>query len=798
MKFTLSWLKDYLETDADLGAVSDRLTSLGLEVESITDRSGELAPFLIAEIREAKPHPNADKLQVCRVFDGRETLQIVCGAPNARTGLKVVLAPIGTVIPAGEFTIRKSNIRDVESCGMLCSSAELGLGDDAAGIIELPANAPVGQQAAPFMGWDDPVIEIAVTPNRGDCLGVYGIARDLAASGLGKLKPLPNHESRITNHESRISVSIENTEVCPLFLGCCIKGVKNGESPEWLRRRLQSVGAKPISALVDITNYLSLSYNRPAHVFDADKLSGNVIVRSAKNGETFTGLDEKEYTLSKGMTVIADAKGVQALGGVLGGLASGVTFDTTNVFVEIALFDPITIAKAGRALQIDSDARHRFERWVDPGFAEAGMALALALIEDICGGEAGKVVRAGEVPDARKKIDFNVGLVRELLGIEIEEAAVVEFLEAVGCEVSGRGGAMAVITPTWRNDLNIPQDLVEEVARLYGYDNIPADRVPLPEHTTLPLTKTQRRRFDMTRALAARGLQEVVSYSFLSSQQAAAFRGGNDNEIRVENPISADLDVMRPSIVPNLLAAHQRNAARGMKSSRFFEVGPAFSGDQPGQQQRVAAGIRAGEAFDATPHMAVRPVDAFDAKADALTVIGEALPVGNLTVTRETPSYYHPGRSGALTLGKNVLAYFGELHPAVAKSFDIRENIVAFEVFLDTLPQPKEKAKAARPKLELANFQAVNRDFAFEVDEKTEAQTILIAVRKAEKQLVQNAAIFDVYQGKGVAEGKKSVALSVRLQPKDKTLTDDEIEAVCRKIIQSVQQATGGTLRDGR
>lgn len=786
MKFTLSWLKTYLDTDASLEQISETLTAIGLEVEEVIDRSAELAPFTVAEIKEAEQHPNADRLRVCQVNTGSETLQIVCGAPNARAGIKVVLASVGTVIPTNEMKIKASEIRGVKSNGMLCSATELGIGEDSEGIMELPDGAKLGQPFAEEAGLNDPLIDIAITPNRGDCLGVYGIARDLAAAGLGTLKKLAITPVK-GQGTSPINVSIKDTAKAPQFIGRHIKGVKNGESPEWLQHRLISIGHKPISALVDITNYLTFDLGRPAHVFDAGKLKGNLTVRDANDGETFIALDEKEYTLQAGMTVIADEKGPAALGGVIGGLESGCGEGTTDVFLEIAEFDPIHIAETGRALQIESDARYRFERGIDSGFLNDAAEHATQLILDICGGEASELVVEGKAPKQRT-LTFNTARVKELIGIDVKPAEITTMLEAIGCEVSGKD-TLEITIPHWRHDIAIEADIIEEITRLHGYNNIPSTPMPAGDGKAA-LSPDQRRRYDMRRVFAGRGMREAVTYSFMDNRIAAQL---TDTLVKLDNPISSELDVMRPSILPNLVQAAVRNADRGYPNAALFELGATFTSDVPGEEQRCLSAIRTGALNDRHPDCATRKVDAMDAKADAYAALSLAVPTDNLRVTRDVPSHYHPGRAGALLLGKNVLAYFGELHPAVLGALDC-DHAVGCEILLDNLPATKQKA-TQRKKLEASNLQPLARDFAFIVNDDVESGAVLATAKGVDKKLITNVALFDVYSGKGIDDGKKSLAINVTLQPTDKTLTDDEIEALSQKIITAVESDHGGVLR---
>ena len=796
MKFTLSWLKEHLDTTASLDEIVEKLTAIGLEVEEVVNHAEVLKDFTVAEILKAEPHPNADKLKKCVVDNGKEKLQIVCGASNARDGIKVVLASIGTVIPTNGMRIKKSKIRDVESNGMLCSADELGVGADSAGIIELPGSAKVGEPFAKSLGLDDPVIEIAITPNRGDCLGVRGIARDLAAAGLGHLKEMKFPETK-GKFSSDIDVKIKDKKKAPMFIGRHIKGVKNGPSPEWLAQRLESVGVGSISMLVDITNFLTLDLGRPAHVYDASKLKGNLEVRDAKKGEKIAALNDKEYELEAGMTVIADDSGPVAIGGVIGSKPTGCSDDTKDVFLEIALFDPITVAETGRKLQIDSDARYRFERTVDMGFVKKGADRATGLILDLCGGEASEYVIAGKEPNWQKTIKLRVERVKNLIGIEPSVSEIKHMLQEIGCTVykEKEDKIMEVDIPSWRNDLEIEEDLIEEVARLYGYDNIPTLPMPHIEDIKPALNAKQKRVFDMKRGLSARGLKEAVTYSFMSAKDAKFFNEGAEL-IEIANPISADLDVMRPSILPNLLSALARNQARGRNNLALFESGSIFEEAKVGAQKLTVSGIRAGKSVSKNHYGDERDVDAFDAKADVFAILSEYIPTDNLNITRDVKEYYHPGRSGAVLLGKNVLAYFGEIHPNVLSKMNVKGIVVGFEVFPDNLPEPKEKKSFARSKLDINNLQAVDRDFAFVVDDFVTAGEILKAVKKSDKELIDKVSIFDVYAGKNIEDGKKSVAITVRLQPKEATLTDEEIEKISSAIVGSVEKSVGGTLRD--
>ncbi|SDD64543.1 phenylalanine--tRNA ligase subunit beta [Rhodospira trueperi] len=801
MKFTLSWLKDHLETDASVEAIAERLTMIGLEVEAVEDPAAVLAPFTVAEVVAAEQHPNADKLRLCTVRTGtagEADLQIICGAPNARAGIKVVLARPGMTIPESGMVLKTGKIRGVESQGMMCSARELGLGDDHSGIIELPEDAPLGASLIDVMTFD-PMFDIAITPNRPDCLGVRGVARDLAAAGLGTLKPL-TVEPVPGTFDSPIAVrhdSDADQEACPMFVGRYIRGVKNGDSPQWVKDRLTAIGLRPISALVDVTNLISYEFARPLHVFDADKLKGHIHPRLARPGETILALDEKEYVLTPEDVGICDEAGPQGIGGVMGGLETGCTESTVNVFLESALFDPRRIAATGRRLGIDSDARYRFERGVDPESAILGAELGTRLILDWCGGEPSHLLIAGAPPAWRTEVPLDPARVRALCGVNLDSRACRRILEDLGCEVLAQDveGVLTVLRPSWRPDISAEHDLVEEVARIHGFDRIPTVSMPRDPMPKQVLTGEQTRRVAARRALAGRGLSECVTWSFLPKAHAEAF-GGGQPAMDLANPISSDLDAMRPSILPNLATAAQRNADRGVPNAALFEVGPDFQGGEPGEQRMVAAGLRAGQSgprhWDAPP----RPVDAFDAKADALAALAAAgAPVDNLQTAAEAPAWYHPGRSGTLKLGPKVLAWFGEVHPGVLKTLDVKGPMVACEVFLEAVPAPKAKATKARPLLAASPFHPVERDFAFVVPEDVAAESVVRAATGADKALIAGVSVFDVYQGDRLEAGKKSVAVCVTLQPTERTLTDEEIDAAGKKIVAAVKKATGGELR---
>lgn len=801
MKFTLSWLKEHLETAASLDEICTQLTSLGLEVEGVEDRAKALGGFKVAHVVEAVQHPNADKLRVCKVDTGSEILQVVCGAPNARTGMKAVFAPSGTYVPGSKMTLKPAEIRGVASNGMLCSEAELELSSDHDGIIDLPADAPVGAPYASIAGLDDPVIEISVTPNRPDCLGVGGIARDLAARGIGTLKS--NAPKAIAGTfkspvNVRLNLSADAASACPLFVGRYIRGVKNGPSPKWLQLRLKAVGLRPISALVDITNYLSLDRARPLHVYDAAKLDGDIQVRLGKPGEVLQALDGAEYALDDQMCVIADNSGPLGLGGVMGGEASGCSEATVDVFVEAALFDPVRTSSTGRKLSLNSDARYRFERGIDPLFTIPGMEQATALILELCGGEPSELVIAGHVPDTSKTVTFRPERVETLGGVKLPVARMTELLSSIGFISTPNQAALDVNVPSWRPDIVGEADIVEEVMRVHGYDHIPAVPLPRLRETALGvLTARQRRVRQSRRILAGRGSVEAVTFGFLPLSQARLF-GGGQPELQLANPISSELSTMRPSLLPNLMTAVGRNFDRGFRNVTLFEVGAQFENDTPEGQKLMATGVRRGASNDRHWAASPRDADAYDAKSDALSVIeGAGLPVANVQISADAPSWYHPGRSGTLRLGpKNILGYFGELHPAVLDAMDVKGPFVGFEVFLDNIPYGKAKTGRSKGPLDKSDFQMVERDFAFIVDEKIRAADLLKAASSADKKLIADISVFDLYQGKGIEDGKKSIAISVKLQPRERTLTEAEIDEVAARIVSNVQKTTGGLLRN--
>ena len=800
MKFTLAWLKEHLDTNADLNTIVDRLTVIGLEVELVKDRAKGLEPFIVGQVLNANQHPDADRLRVCSVDTGDREFQVVCGAPNAKAGMKGVFAPVGSYIPGTGITLKRTEIRGVESCGMLLSEREMGISDEHEGIVDLPEGSPIGALAIQVMGLDDPIIEIAITPNRGDCLGIRGIARDLAAAGLGTIKPLEAIPIP-GGFDSPIGVVLdfpdEKKDACPYFIGRYLRGVKNGPSPAWVQDKLVAVGLRPISALVDITNLMTIEFGRPLHVFDAAKVKGNVRPRMARADESLLALDGKMYAMDEEMCVIGDDVNAEALGGIMGGESSGCTEETTDVFIECAYFDPMRTAMTGRKLNLQSDARFRFERGVDPEFMEPAMEIATQHVLDLCGGEASNLVVAGAVPDWKRKITLRLDRVRSLGGVELSADEISSILGALGFVHATTENNFDITPPSWRPDIVGEACLVEEVIRMYGYDKIPA--VPMALEGAMPnaaRTLDQTRRFDGRRILASRGMTEAVTYSFLAEKDAMLF-GSIPNSIKLTNPISSDLSVMRSSILPNLINAAVRNAARGILDTAIFEVGPQFAGDQPADQTTAASGIRTGNNMVRHWLGNSRVVDAFDAKADVTAVLNElGIATDRLQVSPQAPSYFHPGRSGSFQQGpKNTLAHFGEVHPRVLKAMGIPGPVAAFEIFLDNVTKPKRKKDTARPHLSLSAFQRVSRDFAFVINEDVTAEMITSAANKVDKELITETDVFDVFAGGNLEEGKKSMALSITLQPMDRTLTDAEIEEVAKKVVASVTKATGAALR---
>jgi phenylalanyl-tRNA synthetase beta chain len=790
VKFTLSWLKEHLQTDASAAEVAETLTRIGLEVESVENPAEKLAPFTIAKVLTAERHPQADKLQVLTVDAGTgDPIQVVCGAPNAHAGMLGVFGAPGTYVPGSDITLKVAAIRGVESRGMMCSIRELELGDEHSGVIELPEDAPVGASYAEWAGLDDPVFDVAITPNRQDCMGVHGIARDLAAAGLGTLKAIdvPDIAGAFP---CPIEIRTDDREGCPAFYGRAIRGVRNGASPAWLQLRLKAVGQRPISALVDMTNYIMLSYGRPLHVYDLAKLEGAIVARRARDGEEMLALNGRTYRLDPTMTVIADQAHVHDIGGIMGGELSGVNESTTDILIECAYFDPERIALTGQKLGLASDARSRFERGVDPAFLDTGLALATQLALELAGGEASEIFRAGSPPDPDRGVAYRPARALELGGIDIPAPVQRHILERLGFRVE-EAETWRIAIPSWRRDVDGSADIVEEVVRIHGYDKVEAVPLPRTPGVARPTaTAEQKIERKVRRAAAARGLNEAVTWSFVSEAEATPFGGSN---WILENPISEDMKAMRPSLLPGLLAAARRNLDRGAESVRLFEIGRRYlaDGERPTlglvlAGARRARGWRTGKA---------QGFDAFDAKGEALAILAAGgAPVENLQTLATAAGVYHPGRSGRLCLGpKNALAEFGELHPATLKAFDLDGPVVAAEIFLDAIPQ-KRAAGHMREAYRPPALQAVTRDFAFLVAENVAADALLRAIRGADKQAIAGVRLFDVFTGEGVAPGEKSLAVEVTLQPGEKSFTDEELKAISDRIVAAAAKA-GARLR---
>ncbi len=800
MKFTLAWLREHIETDATLDEVAFALTDLGLEVEGVTDPAARLGAFTVGEVLEARPHPDADKLRVCRVATAAGEKQIVCGAPNARAGIKVVVAAPGDHVPGTDLTLKVGRIRGVESHGMMLTEREMELSEAHDGIVELDPAAPVGARYVDVVAFD-PAIEIAVTPNRPDALGVAGIARDLAARGLGRLiprepEPVPG---AFPNPVAIYLAPDVASEACPLFAGRLIRGVRNGPSPQWLQDRLRAIGLRPISALVDVTNFFTYDRARPLHVFDAGKLQAPVTVRLARPGERLVALDGKDYVFDGSETLVCDAHGPEAIGGVMGGMRTGVTEATTSVFVEAAWFDPVRTARTGRRHRILSDARYRFERGVDPASAVPGIEAATRMILDLCGGEASEVEVAGRVPVAARSYRLDPGRLRALVGMDLPRDEQVRILTALGFSAAGSGASLEVSVPSWRPDVQGEADLVEEIARVASLSKLVGAPMARSPGVARPVqTPMQRREGAARRRIAAAGYDECVTYSFIDAAAAGLFGGGGD-AVRLENPISSEMSHLRSDLLPGLLRAAARNQARGFPDLALFEVGAVFSGGEPGEQRLQAAGLRAGATAPRNPQGARRPVDLWDARADAEAALASIGAPAQLMTLRAAPGWFHPGRSAVLSLGpKTPLATFGELHPRVLAALDVKGPAVGFTLHLDAVPFPKARA-IARSALVVSDLPAVERDFAFVLDERIEAETVLRAARAADKGLIAEVSVFDVFAGPKAAaqmgDGKKSLAIAVRLQPTTATLTEAEIEAVSAKVVAGVEKATGGALR---
>jgi phenylalanyl-tRNA synthetase beta chain len=809
MKLTLSWLKDHLDTGASLDEIKRTLDSIGLEVESIDDPASALGRFTIARVVEAKRHPNADKLQVLQVEieKGKPAVEVVCGAPNAKTGLVGVFAPLGTYIPGTGITLEKKPVRGVVSNGMMLSEREMQLSEDHTGIVELEAKLgdKVGERYVDVLGLNDPVIEVKLTPNRPDCTGVRGIARDLAAAGLGMLKPEPKLSKVEGDYDCPVDIRLEfpagAEAACSCFAGRYVRGIRNGASPAWMQKRLKAVGQRAINAVVDVTNYVSIDRGRPLHVYDADLLKGAIRARLGNAGETFLGLDGKTYTVDEAMCVIADDARVLGFGGILGGEDTGCTEKTQNILIECAYFDPLRTAQTGRKAGVQTDARYRFERGVDPAFIEPGLDLATHLMMEVAGGKPSQRRIAGKPPVKPFAVDFSFDRVEKLMGLKLDQKDMRKVLEALGFGFSGKGPVFKVTAPSWRPDVHGPADLVEEIARIAGLEKVPA--APLPRLssgvTKATLTDIQKRVRRARRSLAGRGMVEAITWSFIKADEAKHF-GGGAASLQLANPISSELTTMRPSLLPGLLAAASRNRNRGFDDLSLFEVGQAYRGDKDTDQFVAASGVRVGASGvgGSGRHWrdGARDADLFDVKADVVAVLTAAgFEAGKAQISRDVPSWFHPGKSATLRLGpKTVLAHFGEVHPATLKLMDIAGPVAAFEVYLDALPREKRKSRA-RSAMVAADLLAVRRDFAFVLDDAVPAGDVIRAAAAADKALIRDVTVFDLYTGTGLPPGKKSLAIEVTIQPTENTLTDLQIEALSAKVIAEVKKSTGGEIR---
>lgn len=790
MKLTINWLKQYLETDRNQSELIEGFNKIGLEVEEVVDQHDIYKDFIVAKIISTLPHPEADKLRICQVDNGKETLQIVCGAPNARAGIKVVLAPVDSIIPANGLKIKSSKIRNIESNGMMCSARELAIGDDSSGIIELPENYRVGESFALQHGLNEVIIELSITPNRGDCLGIYGIARDLAAAGFGKLKPLDNKEF-IGSFESPIKVKIASPR-CSKYIGRYFKNINNQESPIWLQNLLKSIGINPISSLVDITNYFTFAFGRPMHVFDADKIN-NLEVRQAVDKEKFTALNDKTYQLTENDLVIASGTEIVGLAGIIGEKNSGVSKDSKNIFLEIALFDQDSVTKSGRHHQIDSDAKYRFERRVDSNFLEISLNLATEMILEICGGEYGKEILQETSKYQPRYIDFPLSELKRKIGIEYAKEEVINILSSLGFIIEEKENILSLTIPSWRNDISIKEDIVEEVARISGYDKIKEQELPNIGFVEFDLK--QKNLYRISRFAASLGLDEVVTFSFMNSKKASLFAPLNP-DLFIKNPISSELDYLRFSILPNLLDAAERNQNRGINNIALFEIASCYKGILPNEQFLCLSGLRTNQNHDKNLYHDERKVDVFDSKADIFAILNEiGIDPSKLQYNiNNLPIYYHPGRASALCMGKNIIGYFGELHPKIIRNYNLNGNAVGFELFLDNIPFPKSKF-GKKGNINISDYQEVERDFAFIIDQNIEVDSILRNILQLDKKLIRSVNIFDIYSGKGIDENKKSVAFKVTMQAQDHTLTEEEINSLSQKIISSISNLTKGILR---
>tara|TARA_B100000700_G_scaffold324229_1_gene429828 strand:+ start:1763 stop:4150 length:2388 start_codon:yes stop_codon:yes gene_type:complete len=794
MKFTISWLKEHLETTAANEEIVAKLTALGLEVEEYTDTSKIFSDFVVGQVLEEGKHPNADKLKVCKVDIGTAKVDVVCGAPNVEKGMKVVYAPPGSTIPVNQMKLKAAKIRGVESSGMMCSEYELGISDNHEGIIRLKDDSKIGQPYSEIAGMDDVVIEIGITPNRQDCLGVFGIARDLAASGLGKLKTRKNNGQK-GSIKSPINIETKDADLCPVFAGRYFKGVKNVKSPDWLQQKLKAVGLRPISALVDITNFVMLDLNRPLHVYDADKIDGKIIVRESKKGESFNALDEKSYDLKEGMCAIADEKKVLGLGGIMGGESSGCNESTKNVLLESALFNPINIAKSGRNLSILSDARYRFERGVDPKSVLIGIDRATELISEICGGEFSEVVIAGEIPEDDRSVDLSVERIQKRLGVSLGDKETISILNSLGIETKQKGEDISCKIPSWRQDILEEADLSEEIIRIKGYDHIPTANVRTSEKVnSVILSKEQKLVSKAKHFIAAQGYNELVTWSFSFSENCQFF--GDNSKLKIVNPISEDLDILRPSLLPNLIGAVKKNASRGFETFSIFEVGSQYKTSEPEDQMNIACGIKAGIRQKKDWQNEKSLFDVYDSKRDLFNLIDHLIPrQKKITIIDKAPDWYHPGRSATAMLNQTTkIGYFGEIHPRICQHFKIKERINAFELFLDDIPSITKKT-TNKSILNLSDFQSVSRDFAFVLDQNIKGYDLIESAMKVDKNLIRDVEIFDLFEDPNLGNNKKSIAIKVTMQAPDRTLKEDEIQELSSKIIEVIEKSTSGSVR---
>ena len=799
MKLTWKWLLDHLDTDSSIDKIIETLPKLGLEVASVVNLAEELKEFISVKLVEVYKHPNADKLNVCKVFDGQNTYSVVCGAPNVRQGMVGVFANVGTFIPGLSLILKKGKIRGEESFGMLCSEKELTISENHNGIIELPDDTVLGLSVAKVMDLNDPVIEIEITPNRGDCLGVRGIARDLAASGIGKLKDLQYAEIK-GEFDSFINwkIDLNDTEknLCPKVFGRSFQGLNNKVSPDWLKNRLLAVDQRPISSLVDITNYIMIDIGRPLHAYDVEKIQGDqLIIRQSKKDEKFAALNGNTYKLDEGMLVISDEHGLDDLAGIMGGERTGVTDKTTKMFLEAAIFDPISIAKTGRKLNINSEARYRFERGVDYDSPEFVMHYAASLIQKICGGSLSKIVSLQQERN-NKIIKFNPEITHKLTGVKIENKISEEILTKLGFEINSNEIIWDVIVPSWRSDIDGVADIVEEIIRVNGYSSIPITKLSRNNYIAKPAMRTKHRQtFFASRTLASRGYNEVITFSFLNKTMAKQFNGGSEI-LNLVNPISSELTDMRPSILPTLLQAAQKNMKKNSEDISFFEVGPIFIGDNPEEQINTITGIRIGHKIKKDWKNEPVKFDFYDIKIDvlkALEAIG--LPQNSIKIFKDVPNYYHPGRSAVFKIGQNVIAYFGEIHPEINEFYGFRNNAIGFEIFHENIPLPK-KNKTSKSMLKLLTLQSVTREFAFIIEEDIDSEKVIQVAKSINKNLIKDVFIYDVYKGNKIPAGKKSIAIKVLIQPIHETLTDEDLEKISSDLIDSINKKISGTLRE--